>query len=390
MIRKGSALRGESAPCGKPSCLLLRTALVLVWVLALGTSSVFAELPAAKLQRILDGTVDGERVSGVTVCVVSAGERWTGAAGDLAVDRPYYIASTTKLYTTAIVVRLVEQGRLGLDDPLGGLLPDSLLAGLHVYKGVEYSRDITVRQLLSQTSGLPDYFSQAPKGGTSLEEELLAGHDRGWSAEEAVAMSRAIPPHFAPGTPGKAYYSDTNYQLLGRVIEHVTGRTYAQALDEQVLQPLGLNRTWLQGETPPEGAHPPAALRYRKQDRVLPQAMASFGPDGGIVSTAEESMVFLRSFFGGGLFPTARLAELQHWNRIFTPFRYGTGLMRFEVPRLFSPFKRFPPLIGHSGLSGAFAFYSPEKGIFLTGTVNRVDTPSTSFKLMLKMIQALD
>lgn len=376
--------------CGRTRWWLPGPAQVLVWVLALGTSSAFAELPATKLQRILDGTVDGKRVRGVTASVVSAGEHWTGASGELAEGEPYYIASTTKLYTTAIVVRLVEQGRLTLDTPLGGLLPDSLLAGLHVYKGVEYSRDITVRQLLSQTSGLPDYFSQAPKGGTSLEEELLAGHDRGWSAEEAVAMSRGIPPHFAPGTPGRAYYSDTNYQLLGRVIERVTGRTYAQALDEQVLQPLGLEHTWLQGETPPEGAQPPAALCYRQQDLHLPQAMASFGPDGGIVSTADESMIFLRAFFGGGLFTTARLAELQHWNRIFTPFRYGTGLMRFEVPRLFSPFKRFPVLIGHSGLSGAFAFYSPEKGIFLTGTVNRIDSPSTSFKLMLKLIQALD
>jgi D-alanyl-D-alanine carboxypeptidase len=155
-------------------------------------------------------------------------------------------------------------------------------------------------------------------------------------------MSRGMPPHFAPGTPGKAYYSDTNYQLLGLVIERVTSRTYAQALKEQVLEPLGLSRSWLEGETPPAGALPPAALCYRKQDLVLPQAMASFGPDGGIVSTADESMIFLRAFFEGGLFPVSRLEEMQHWNRVFYPFRYGTGLMRFQVPRLFSPFKRFP------------------------------------------------
>jgi D-alanyl-D-alanine carboxypeptidase len=61
--------------------------------------------------------------------------------------------------------------------------------------------------------------------------------------------------------------------------------------------------------------------------------------------------------------------------------------MRIKLPRIFSPFKEFPELIGHSGLSGAFAFYCPSRDVFLAGTVNQLSAESTSFKLMLKFLR---
>jgi CubicO group peptidase (beta-lactamase class C family) len=114
--------------------------------------------------------------------------------------------------------------------------------------------------------------------------------------------------------------------------------------------------------------------------------MTSFGPDGGIVSTAKESMTFLRAFFSEKLFPIAYLPELKAWNKIFFPLQYGTGMARFKMPWIFSPFQPLPEIIGHSGLSGAFADYCPEKDMYLTGTVNQIASPSLSYKLMFKLI----
>ncbi|MDO8869603.1 MAG: hypothetical protein Q7V10_02515 [Methanobacteriaceae archaeon] len=76
-------------------------------------------------------------------------------------------------------------------------------------------------------------------------------------------------------------------------------------------------------------------------------------------------------------------------NKIFFPLQYGIGLMRFKLPRIFSPFKSVPELLGHSGLSGAFSFYCPEKDIYLTGTVNQAAYPDLSFNLMVKIINYL-
>jgi CubicO group peptidase (beta-lactamase class C family) len=117
--------------------------------------------------------------------------------------------------------------------------------------------------------------------------------------------------------------------------------------------------------------------------------MCSFGADGGIVSTAEESMIFIKAFFNGQLFPKEYINEMKIWNNIFFPLQYGVGLARFKLPRIFSAFKSYPELIGHSGLSGAFAFYCPAKEIYFTGTVNQISNPSISYKLMIKLLSAL-
>jgi len=114
----------------------------------------------------------------------------------------------------------------------------------------------------------------------------------------------------------------------------------------------------------------PVPLYYKTRPLRIPLAITSSGPDGGIVSTAKESMIFLRAFYNGQLFPKEYISELTIWNKIFFPLEYGIGVARFKLPRIFSPFKPIPELIGHSGLSGAFAYYCPEKDLHLTGTVN--------------------
>jgi hypothetical protein len=77
---------------------------------------------------------------------------------------------------------------------------------------------------------------------------------------------------------------------------------------------------------------------------------------------------------------------MKQWNKIFFPLEYGIGLAKFKLPRIFSPFKPMPELLGHSGLSGAFAFYAPEKDVFLTGTVNQISNPDISYRLMLQLL----
>ncbi len=101
-------------------------------------------------------------------------------------------------------------------------------------------------------------------------------------------------------------------------------------------------------------------------------------------------MTFLRAFFGGQLFPKVYISELTVWNRIFFPLQYGIGVARFKLSRIFSPFKPTPELIGHSGLSGAFAYYCPQKDLYLTGTVNQTAKPGLSYRLMIKLLNCFE
>ncbi len=339
---------------------------------------------SVRLQNILDRSIDNRRVFGATVSLQrgDGSASYEGGSGNLTPSTPFFIASTTKLFTTAIIMKLRHEQKLSLDDTLPRYFDADELQGLHVYKGAEYSREISVRQLLSHTSGLPDYFQQS-RGSKKLMKELVSGIDQRWELADVLRESKRMTPKFTPGTRGKAFYSDTNFQLLGGIIERITGVKFAEAVDAFVLHPLGLQQTYVY--TDHNDLHP-MTLYFKNAPLHVPRAMTSFGPDGGIVSTALELMTFLKGFFSGELFPSAYLSEMtREWNRIFYPLEYGIGVSRFLLPRFLTLFRPSPEFIGHSGLSGAFAWYLPAKDLYLTGTVNQVANPGVSFRLALKL-----
>jgi D-alanyl-D-alanine carboxypeptidase len=341
-----------------------------------------------KLQLILNKTVDNKTVFGVSFCIENGDGSlaFSGAAGNLETESQYFIASTTKLYTSALILNLASQKVIQLDDPVANYLDKSIMDGLLVIKGVDYSGQITIRQLLAHTSGLPDYFQQKKVNGKSFLEELTTGIDQDWSFEQVIVATKKMKPAFRPGEKGKALYSDTNYQILGRLIETVSAKPIQTALEDFIFAPLGLQKTYLYADSRDTR---PAPLYYKKNRLHVPLAMTSFGTDGGIVSTSVELMTFLKAFFGGRFFPVENFAWMKQWNRIFFPLEAGVGLTRFKLPRLFSPFKAMPEFIGHSGLSGTVAFFVPEKDIYLTGTVNQVDNPGRSFRLMIELLNCL-
>ena len=346
------------------------------------------KIPREKLQNILNQSIDNKQIFGSVAHVSFGNDVWVGSAGNLVPKMPYFIASTTKLYITAIIFQLRAEGRLQLENPIANFLPESVLQGLHTFKGVDYSKEITIKHLLAHTSGLPDYFQGKKENGKSLLTELTAGEDQAWTFDEAIAISKTMKPHFKPGTKKKALYSDTNYQLLGKIITNILNDKLQNILDNRIFKPLGLNKTYLYLEQKTPSA---IDIYYGSAPLKMPQAMASFWADGAIISTAEESSIFLKAFMNGTLFPKSDLDEMQQeWNAVFFPLQYGVGIMKFKLPRIFSPFKAMPLFIGHSGLSGAFSFYCPEKNVYICGTVNQIKNPGNSYKLMLKLVQAIE
>lgn len=312
-------------------------------------------------------------VHGAILCVASGDGRltWRGAAGNLAPDARYFIASVTKMVVTAVVLQLRAHGRLDLDDPIARHLDADLVRGLHVTNGVDRTDELTIRHLISNTSGLTDYFFGKGPDGQRSGDLLLAGHDEPWPLERVLERARTLRPRFAPGQPGKVHYSDTNYALLGRILENATGRSVADVFQEMVFAPLGLRDTYAFAD--PADATP-APMMYRGAAVHVPRYIASIPAEGGVVSTAADMMTFARAFFGGRFFPRDTIAELQRWNRIYFPgqFDFGVGLERQWVPWILSPFRSVGDLLGFWGQSGAFAFHDPQHDLDFTGTVNRL------------------
>jgi len=304
----------------------------------------------------------------------------------LSIDQPYYIASTTKLFTTAIILKLRAEGKLSLDDKISKYLDKSILSGLHIYKGKDYSEELTIKHLLSHTSGLPDYFEGKGTSGKSLKNELIEGKDQFWTFEQAIEKTKKMTALFSPETIGKAHYSDTNFQLLGKIIENITHKSYAENCKELIIQPLGLTKTYLY-QDPTDKT--PKTLYYKSKELNIPKAMTSFGADGGMVSNSTDMLIFIEAFFTGKIFPKEYINELQEWNRIFFPMKSGIGIHLFKLPWIFHPTGAVPYFIGHSGLSDALAYYSPKENIFVVGTVNQVAHPEISFKTMIKLTQQI-
>lgn len=303
-------------------------------------------------------------------------------------NTPYFIASITKLYTAAVVLKLHDTGKLHLSDAIAHHLPADIITKLEACCGADNVQAMTIEHLLRHTSGIPDYFEGKGNHG-SLLEHLKAGMDEPFDVRRAVDIATQQKATFGP-TSGRASYSDTNYQLLGAIIESVTADSLGDAYAAYIFTPLGLTNTWLYQYPLPLNQDEPLAFQNKLQTLTIPQSMMSFWADGGLVSTLDDQLVFLRGIFEGRLFDAGLLDAMQtDWKSLFFPLSYGMGMMRFALPWWMSPFSPQPELRGHAGASGSFAFYVPQREMYIVGTLNQLDQPQRMFTWMLRVLRVV-
>ena len=300
-------------------------------------------------------------------------------SGNLHEDSQYYIASINKLFVSALVLRLCTDKKLNLSDNISKYLPKDIIQGLHIYKGKEYSNDLSIAHMMSLTSGLPCYLADVQANGKKVMKELESGIDQAWPINKVIHEIKTMKPHFPPGTPGKAKYGDSNHQILGLIIESITGEPVNIVL-QNLFEELNLTRTYVYNGT---NGEPFTPIYYKSKEIHLSLFLKSTQND--IISTARDQMTFIKAFFNGYFFPKERLNELEKWNNIHFPFKYGIGIQKFYIPRILSPFRAVPDVIGHCGSVGSVAFYVPDKNIYITGTINQQARPNIAFQTMVKI-----
>lgn len=344
------------------------------------------------LNQVLHKLGNNKRIFSAVLCVDTGDKSlsWTGATGNMQKDSRYFIASVTKLYITAVIMRLVEEKRIALNDKISKYLPAHLCTGIHVLKGLDYSSELTVLHLVSNTSGLPDYFFHKQVSGKTVADELMDGNDESWDLDRTIGLVKKLKPRFIPGAKGKAAYSDTNYQLLGRIIENITDNTVGGVFHDYIFSELNLKNTYAYNNTADDT---PVPFYYQTKELWLPKYMTSITPEGGIVSTAEEVMIFLKEFFKGRFFAKERINDLKQWNLILPPpglFFFGIGLEKLWTPRIISPFKPIKEILGFWGQTGSFAFYNPESDLYFCGTTNQINGEGhrAATDAMVKIIKA--
>lgn len=356
------------------------------------------------LQSLLNSTVgQGKSIRNAAMCVArgDGSFAWCGAAGIAAQDghvpmttsTPFYIASVTKLFTATAVMALQEKGLIELNAPFANYLPEETIRGIQVYEGHDFSHEITVEQLLSHTSGIPDYYEERGNDGKTLFEILKSGQSRKWTVDEGIARARdQMKPRFRPGA--RAFYSDTNYQLLGKIIEARTGKPLQEEFQELFFRPLGLEHTWLVGLSEPLGEFNQAPAEAFSKDINITRIRSSavYWADGGIVSTSEDLILFMKALQQGRLIRADSLKRMHQWQPLSNPrmpFQYGYGTMQFAVPSLINALIRVPPIWGHTGSTGSFLYYAPDLDLYMAGTIDQESDRITPILLMIRIMKAI-
>ena len=362
----------------------------------------------AALQAVVDMTAKKLMVPGAVVLLrtpqgeftVTYGTGKLGAKAPPRADTHFRIASNTKTMTAAVIMQLAQENKLSLTDPISKYLP-----------GVPNGDSITIAELLEMRSGLYNY-TNAPEFSATLDRDPT----KVWTPDELLAIAFKRPPNFPPGT---AYeYNNTNYALLGLVVEQVDGRPLARAMQDRLFGPLGLRNTSLPASTsnsiPTPYSHgylygssavalvgePPYTPDFQaaaRAGKILPHDYtglnhSSAAAAGGVISTVNDVVTWIRALVAGRVLNPA---NQRRWLDSVKPEdpskpegqQYGYGIAQLH----WGPNK----IYFHGGETpgyNSFMGYDPINQVTLVVWTNltvALDMSPTANALMLRMLDQI-
>lgn len=300
--------------------------------------------------------------------------QFQGAAGKYCLEddselkprHAFRIASMSKTFTGLLCAQLIEQGQINLQTPVVELLPAHIASRVPVAPGHD-RQEITLELLLHHRAGFNDF---------ALSEEwfqVLAGDPGRFRAPVEIA-EWALDNAQLVGAPGETYhYSDTGYVLLGLLLEQLTASSYAQLCRERIFDPLGMDRTYLEGHEAARGelSHCYINIKDDYIDALQINGSCDWAA-GGHVSTLDDLDRFLRGTFAGRL--TRKPETLDNFLRgqLAKPgYHYAMGIGRKVI--------HGKTLWGHLGHWGSFMYYCPEERLSLSGTLNHDGAQHNAF-----------
>ncbi len=320
-----------------------------------------------RLRPLLLAKMQELSVPGAMVYVNEPGQgSWTTALGTnniasgvpMQVNSYMRIGSITKTMTATVILQLADRHKLGLDDPISNYLS-------HVPNG----RHITIRELLTMTSGLFSYTED-------LEFEKQAwGTDpfKVWTPQELLAIAYKHPPYFPPGEGW--HYNNTDYILLGLLIEQRTHLSLEQAFQQYLFEPLDMEQTSMPSRTSAAIPDPhPRGYSLLLPGRTQPVDATDWNPSwgwaaGSAISTVHDLKIWAKALATGQLLSTKTQQERLAWVPQSSPFRYGLGMMNGVG------------FLGHTGQLPGFQssmFYRPKDGATMIVLVNLDAAPNGS------------
>lgn len=289
-------------------------------------------------QNLLDEIVSNG-VVGITMSVYKPQSgMWVGAGGmadlhNTVSMQPCNISrvgSTVKMYTAVTVLKLQEEGKLNLDDKIADYLDGDVI------DKIENAEEATIRQLLQHSSGIYNYI-QNLVFQTASTNDLI----REWKPEDLLQYAYHKNAYFPPGDD--VAYSNTNYIILGMLIEKIEGKPFYDVFEEKLFLPLGLTLTQFAAEDPVPDGIVRGYIDLYSNLQVLESTYFSgwdyYTADGGLISNPYDMSRFFLELMRGHIINANSLDEMHTWitpeeqDTEFFPIQYGLGIFRIETPQ---------------------------------------------------------
>jgi D-alanyl-D-alanine carboxypeptidase len=321
--------------------------------------------------KLLMDSIVASGVPGIQLSVNYPGQGlWNGASGyaDLAAKVEILpcniirVGSTVKTFAAVTILLLQEEGKLTIEEPISNYLTSDQIRGL------DNAENSTILQLLQHSSGIFNYIQSAQFQTASLND--LA---RVWNPDELLEYARGKNAYFEPGTD--VLYSNTNYILLGMIIEKVTGKPFYKAFEEKIFIPLGMQSTQFAAENPVPDEIVRGYVDFYSKLNIINATDYSgwdyFTADGGLLSNAHDLNIFLQALFNEQLIKPESLVQMLDWQAREESFPdefvtdYGLGTFKIGTA--------YGPAYIHSGDAiGYFAsmVYFPDQKVSLSYAVN--------------------
>ncbi len=302
----------------------------------------------------------------------------------------FYSASIGKTFTATAIAVLYEQGKLDFSDKICEHLPDSIINGLLVFDGKDYSAEICISQLLQHMSGIPDYIDGGTLDGAPNGMEMLFSDTaKFWHPMEMINLAKnKMKADFAPGTGYK--YCNTDFVLLGLIIENVSGMQVHDFYRKYIFEPYEMKHTSMLLRSKPIEPTGRIAEIYAGNTEVSKYTSLSIGwTSGGLATTASDLNKFQIALHMHKIIKAKTLDKMMQWIPESTGIYYGFGLRKVvfneRIPDISDSW-----IVGHTGSSSSFMFYCPELDVYMSGTLNQVTESKKTFEIPAKVLSFIE
>ncbi|QTH42700.1 beta-lactamase family protein [Cohnella sp. LGH] len=308
------------------------------------------------------------------------------------IDSPYHSASVGKTMCAVIFGLLADEGKINLDDKINAWLDKDILEGLFAIEGNDYSDQVTLKHLLTHTSGIGDYFEGPVRSGEPMLERITANPDLLFTPKELVAFTREnqVPV----GQPGQQfYYSDTGYILLGLILEEIEGIAYADILEKRIFEPLDMKDSYLKLFNDKEHSADILGVYLNGIDFSDKNALSVDWSGGGVVTTMNDLLKFMRALESGELLSDQGYSQMTTFNQRYDKgIYYGMGMMYFDFSELSFLLKLTPMtnVYGAVGATGSYALYDKEEDTYFIANFGSLDFAAKGIEELVKIRMIYD